>query len=247
MASTSETGHAKNVANFEDLISFCNGYGPTFNPTKTAISLTALSTKRSDAVSAMATVNTVLATLTNAINQREIIFAPLPKLVTRVVSAVAASDVSKQIIADVQTIARKLQGRRATPKKKDDPATPQNEAANNISASQLSFDSQVENLDKLVQLLSAQSAYKPNETDLTVDALKELLNNMRAANTDVVNAATPVSNARISRNNVLYHPTDGMLERAKDTKLYVKSVFGASSPQYKQVSKIKFGIPRNLR
>lgn len=27
MASTSETGHAKNIANFQDLISFCQGYG----------------------------------------------------------------------------------------------------------------------------------------------------------------------------------------------------------------------------
>ncbi len=31
MASTTETGHAKNVANFEDLISFCQGYGTTVN------------------------------------------------------------------------------------------------------------------------------------------------------------------------------------------------------------------------
>ena len=36
MPSTSETGHAKNVANFEDLISFCNGYGATYNPSKDA-------------------------------------------------------------------------------------------------------------------------------------------------------------------------------------------------------------------
>jgi len=37
MASTSETGHAKNVANFEDLISFCTGYGTAYNPSKAAI------------------------------------------------------------------------------------------------------------------------------------------------------------------------------------------------------------------
>ncbi len=29
MASTSETGHAKNVANLQDLISFVTGYGVT--------------------------------------------------------------------------------------------------------------------------------------------------------------------------------------------------------------------------
>lgn len=39
MPSTSETGHAKNVANFQDLISFCTGYGATYNPSKAALSV----------------------------------------------------------------------------------------------------------------------------------------------------------------------------------------------------------------
>ena len=46
MASTTETGHAKNVANFEDLISFCTGYGAPYNPSKASIKLAALGTKR---------------------------------------------------------------------------------------------------------------------------------------------------------------------------------------------------------
>ena len=34
--------HAKNVANFEDLISFCNGYGATYNPSKDALTIAKL-------------------------------------------------------------------------------------------------------------------------------------------------------------------------------------------------------------
>lgn len=34
-----ETGHAKNVANFEDFISFVTAYGATYNPTKASIKL----------------------------------------------------------------------------------------------------------------------------------------------------------------------------------------------------------------
>lgn len=37
MASTSETGHAKNVANFQDLIEFVTGYGATYNPSKQSL------------------------------------------------------------------------------------------------------------------------------------------------------------------------------------------------------------------
>ena len=44
MASTSETGHAKNVSNFDELISYALGYGSTYNPSKASIKLTALQT-----------------------------------------------------------------------------------------------------------------------------------------------------------------------------------------------------------
>ncbi|MBK5214200.1 MAG: hypothetical protein JJE55_11135 [Flavobacteriaceae bacterium] len=37
MSSTSETGHAKNVANFYSQISFITGYGAPYNPTKAAL------------------------------------------------------------------------------------------------------------------------------------------------------------------------------------------------------------------
>lgn len=42
MASTTETGHSKNVANFDDFISFVTGYGTAFDPSKASIKLTAL-------------------------------------------------------------------------------------------------------------------------------------------------------------------------------------------------------------
>ena len=247
MASTTETGNAKNVANFEDLISFCTGYGASYNPSKASIKLAALTTKRTDAVNALAKVNSFLPPWTNAINAREEVFNPLSKLITRVVNAVVASDVPKEIIADVKTIARKLQGKRASAKVAtvvDNPATPEDESAKSISASQMSFDSRIENMDKLIQLLTAQAGYTPNEPELTVAGLTTVFTNMKTTNTDAVNAYTPLSNSRIDRNKILYDETTGLVTVAGDVKAYVKSVFGGTSPQYKQVSKLKFTTPK---
>ncbi len=207
MASTSETGHAKNVANFETLISFCSGYGASYNPSKAAIKLPALNTLLTNAKASLTAINAGLPASTNAINAREIVFAPLFKLITRVVSAVDSSDVPKQVVKDVKTIARKLQGKRAAAKPDsvpDDPNTPENESKKSNSSSQLSFDNRIENLDKLIQLLASQPGYAPNETDLQVASLTTLLANMQATNTAAVNALTPISNARIARNNILY-------------------------------------------
>jgi hypothetical protein len=63
---------------------------------------------------------------------------------------------------------------------------------------------------------------------------------MKNTNTAAVNAYTPLSNARIDRNKILYDDVTGLVKVAGDVKAYVKSVFGGTSPQYKQVSKLKF-------
>lgn len=243
MASTSETGHAKNVANFETLISFCSGYGASFNPSKAAIKLPALNTLLTDAKTSLTAINTALPASTNAVNAREIVFAPLRTLATKIVNAVDASDVPKQVVKDVKSIARKLQGRRATPKAAtvvDDPNTPEDESKKSNSASQMSYDNRIENMEKLIQLLSSQPGYAPNETELQVASLNTLLADMQAKNTAAINALTPVSNARIARNNLLYKKGTGLIDIAGEVKKYVKSVFGASSPQYKQVGGLKF-------
>jgi len=241
--SHSETGHAKNVANFENLISFCTGYGTSYNPSNAAIKLPALNTLFTSAKNSLSTINTTLPPWKTAVNAREIAFAPLSKLTTRLVNALDASSVTRQIVADAKTYARKLQGKRASAKLPtiiDNPATPVDESQKSISASQMSFDNRIENLDKLIQLLSSQTAYTPNEADLKVTALTTLIADMRAKNTAVINAYTPLSNTRIARNNILYATGTGLVDIAGEVKKYVKSVYGATSPQYKQVSGLQF-------
>ena len=90
MASTSETGHAKNVANFEDLISFCTGYGVTYNPSKVAIKLPGLATVLTNSNAALQVVKVAKAAYDNATNARELAFKPLKPLSTKIVNALAA-------------------------------------------------------------------------------------------------------------------------------------------------------------
>jgi len=93
-------------------------------------------------------------------------------------------------------------------------------------------------------LIISEPTYAPNEVDLQVVSLTNFHNNLKTTNTAVINATTAISNARIARNNILYADKTGLYDIAQEVKKYVKSVFGATSPQYKQVSKIKFTKPR---
>ena len=242
MASTSETGHAKNVANFEDLISFCTGYGATYNPSKNNIKLPALNTLFTNAKNSLQTVKTTKTTFDNVTNTRIISFESLKKLSTRIVNALDATDASKQAVNDAKTINRKLQGQRAdtkTPTPTPIPNTPI-AVAKKISVSQQSYDNLIDNLTKLIQVIASEPLYNPNENDLKVTALNTLLTNLKAVNTTVINATTPYSNARITRDTILYAPETGLVAIAQDVKKYVKSIFGATSPQYKQVTAIQF-------
>jgi hypothetical protein len=93
---------------------------------------------------------------------------------------------------------------------------------------------------ELINLLTTISSYNPNEANLSLAGLNTMLANLQSANTNVINAYTTLSNALITRNNLLYNSVNGLVTVANDVKAYVASVFGKSSPQAKNVSKIKF-------
>ena len=243
MASTSETGHAKNVANFEKLVAETTAFGETFNPSKATLKLTALNTQLATARAAITAVNSAEPAYKNAVSARDAAFAPFGKLITRINNALKASDTTVQEDESALTLVRKLQGRRATAKKTEDEKkalAAEGKEVVEISSSQMSFDSRLDNFDKLIKLLSSIPAYAPNEADLKVEALTALYNDLKAKNMAVINAETPLSTARIARNEVLYKQNTGIVDISVDVKNYVKSVFGATSPQYKLISNLKF-------
>ena len=243
MANTTETGHAKNVANFESLISFVKGYGTTYNPTKDAIKVTALEAILVNSKQAIVGIDNALPAYTNAVSARESAFAPLGKLITRVNSAIKATDTTENVDESVKTLVRKLQGTRATAKISDEEKAAleaEGKEVNQISSSQMGYDNRLENLYKLIMLLTSIPQYNPNEEDLKISTLTALYEDLKAKNSAVVDAYTPLSNARIARNEIMYAPLTGLVDIAADSKTYIKSVFGASSPQYKQVTKLEF-------
>jgi hypothetical protein len=241
--STSETGHAKNVANFGKLVSFCTGYGAAYNPVRSTLSLNALFKMQNESQSTVYAVNVVLPAYNNAVAAREGAFKPVNKLITRVMNALKAADTTPETDAKVASLVRKLQGRRVSAKLTEEEKkalAEQGKEQIEISASQLSFDNRLDTLDKLVNLLGSIPAYNPNEEDLKVSSLAALLEDLKAKNKSVVDATTPLSNARIARNDILSKENTGLVDVALDVKSYVKSVFGATSPQFHQISGLEF-------
>lgn len=243
MSSNIETGHAKNVANFGKLVSFCTGYGTTYNPSKSILVISELNSIHLNSQKSLNVVNTALSAHKNAIAEREIIFKDFGKYVTRIINALKASESTAELDEKAGSIALKLQGKRASAKLTDEEKkalAAEGKESKEISASQMSFDSRIDNFDKLITLLSSIPAYNPNETDLKIEALKAYLEDLKAKNNAVVSVTTELSNSRISRNEMLYRENAGLVDIAMDVKSYVKSIYSAGSPQFKQVSGLEF-------
>src|SRR5688572_6361622 len=115
MVTNMETGHAKNAATFEDVISFCAGYGTKFNPSNAALQLAALGQQLTAVRAALQSVKAAKTAYDNATNDRELAFQPLKPLATKIINALSATGATTQTVDDARTIVNKIQGKRAKP------------------------------------------------------------------------------------------------------------------------------------
>jgi hypothetical protein len=248
MAQTYESGHAKNVANMVDLLSFIDGYGTSYDPVRDALKRQSMDVLCKSAKDAISAVNAALPVYSKAVAAREAAFVPINQLVTRVMNFLKSIASTDHIYENALTFARKIQGRRAVAKRSEEQIKADVAAGKEVtekSSSQMSYDNRLDNLDKFIQLLINIKEYAPNESDLKVGALSVRYADLVNKNLAVISAATPLSNARIARDTILYKDDTGLVDIALDAKAYIKAAFGASSPQFKQVSKLSFRKVRN--
>ena len=238
-----ETGHARNVERFTQLLSFVTSYGADYAPSNTKITILNLQAKLAASLAGIDGVSAARAPLTVAVNERENAFADLRRLTTRVLNSFAASEAPQNAIDDAKTLKRKIDGVRAKALPQDNPNTPDDESQGN-SVSQQSYTQLTEHLDNLIELLDGSGTYAPNETELQLATLQTYSISLKNANNAVINSTTPLSNKRIARDEVFYADGTGLVDLAGLVKKYVKSLYGADSPQYQQISGLKFSRPR---
>lgn len=243
MSTTTETGHAINVHNFLDLINVCKAFGTQYQPSKTSIQIPALEETFTQAENALNEVIKYNTAYNAAINARFDLFKNNKTLATRLVNAFENSDATVETKKDVKGFNRKLQGKKANEGKKktvdDDAEKPKTKT---VSSIQLSYTNQVEHLRALLNILASEPSYAPNEIALQVNSIQELLTSQIAANEKVSSNFVALSNARLTRDSILYGAETGLHALSLHVKKYVKSIFGSTSPAYKQLSKITFNV-----
>jgi len=232
-----ETGHVVNISNFKLMIDKCATFpAAEYNPSNADLTIGNMTNKWSSANNFQVTLNTVLVNSKEPINAREILFAPLNKLVTRTLNYFKSTKASAQVKKDAKGMADEIRGFGVKVKKLPD-GSPD---PNSVSTSHQSFVKRQEKFAELVALYASSSFYAPNQSDITINALTNLKNAMKTSNDNIGTIIAPVDAARNGRDHALYDAETGMLDIVAACKVYVKSVYGASSAEAKMIVKIKF-------
>ena len=240
MNTITESGHEKNIANFEHLINVLTGFGTGYNPGNASIALSALQTALTDGKNSISAEKTDNTNRKGLANDREIAFEPLKGLCTRLLNTLISCQPSSLTIDDYKTYNRKIQGARAKRLPKIPELDQNGKPVKHISVSQRSYDSQIEFFNKIVVLLSSLPSYVTNEPSYKIPALQTLLNDLRTANSNARTAKITWENTRIARNKILYEDVTGILALARAAKAFVKGKYGIDSPEFALVSVIKF-------
>jgi hypothetical protein len=241
MASTSETGHAKNIANFKVINSLLTEMGTAYNPVYAPIKLTELETKARECDAAMSKVEMSLNPYKNAVNARDAEYKKMKDLTIGARAALKGSGAGEDVMKDARGMVNKILGRRTGPQPVKDPDNPDWDPK---SVSQLSFDMRRTNFSEFVAFLSTQTIYTPNETHLKAASLRTYVDGLGVFNDRVNNAYAPLVQDRKERDIVLYAPSTGISDLTGTIKGYCKSVLGVKDPMFKKINGIKIKRPK---
>ena len=236
MPSKSEVGHAKNVANLQKLIQQVKVY-TLYNPPIDNIKIANLQTLYSTASSKLNEVEDKRNANKSAITLRQSTFENLKSTCTKIINHIGILGLPQGTIDQAKSLNRTIQGGQ---KKETAPAGEGKEAPKTVSTSRQSYTQQAENFGILLQLLGTIPTYAPNENDLMVTNLNTYKESLMSTTQSVDQTEAELNNKLIERDQILYTDGTGLYTIAQNVKKYVKSLYGATSPEYKNVSSIEF-------
>jgi hypothetical protein len=242
---TTESGDNKLIGNFRKLIDEVSA-DPNYNPANIKLKVTALETQYTAADASAASVAAARAPQKLAITDRVSAFADLRPLAVRSRNFLKASGASKGVLDDVETSIRKLTGSRKSPRSIAVPPPAGGGAPGPVpidrgsSASQMSYDNQVGNLEAYIEVLKNVTSYNPNEADLKVTALTARAGSLTAKNNAVNTTSATLNQARGQRDQVLYLSDDSLVNTALLVKAYVQAALGTKSQLHKKIKGLRF-------
>ncbi|MDQ0593676.1 hypothetical protein QFZ37_002045 [Chryseobacterium ginsenosidimutans] len=236
MSSTSEVGHAKNVANLQKITQQVSTYS-LYNPPIADITGASLQTLYNDANAKLTEVGDKRNANKNAIVARQTTFENLKSTCTSIINVLEIVGLPQGTLNQARSLTQTIQG---SSRKSSTPIEEGKEAPKTSSTSRQSFTSKAENFGLLLQMLFTLPAYTPNEENIKLQNLNTYHDSLKAATLAVDQTESELNTKIIERDRILYADETGVYAISLKIKKYVKSLYGATSPEYTTVSAIEF-------
>lgn len=236
MSSTSEVGHAKNVANLQKLTQQVTAY-TLYNPPVENLSILNLQTLYATANAKLTEVEDKRNANKNAITIRQTTFENLKPTCTRIINLLTILGLPQGTLDQAKSLNRTIQGgqKKTTPTPEEGKETPKT-----ASNSRQSYTQQAENFGILLQLVATIPTYTPNENDLKLTNLTTYQAALMTTTQAVDQTEAQLNAKLIERDQILYTDQTGLYTIAQNVKKYIKGSYGATSPEYTNVSNIQF-------
>ena len=245
--STSHSGNVQNVVNHGILTERVSTFGVKYNPVRPEFTIQQLIDLKVSGETVLGIVNAAENADKKSGVTRGVAFENVEGVVTNSINAFRISGAPEQAIQQAESLVREFRAVRASDKPTEEEKATAKAEGKELKTNVLhnsTIDSKIENLGNYVRFLMVRPEYRPYETDITIEALTAKLAELKMTNSECNKTAAALTKARMDRDVVLYTDTTGLVDIALGVKLYVKSAFGATSPEYKSISKLKFTKPR---
>jgi hypothetical protein len=235
-----ETGHAKNVANFEAITIILAGLGAGYDPQQTLIRPAALQDKLAEAKVVLAEVDAAEADRTIKVDEVQAEFGGLDKFVVNIKRVAAVELNDEALNRDLQTIVNRFTAKTRAAAA-GSPSTPGlDDAPKTRSTSMRSRDNQIAHLADLVALLKSKGGYKPTDPDYKIETIEARIAALAAKNNAAKSSEAALGNAQNARDRILYDPDTGILKLVKLIKTQLALKPGKTSAAYRQVNGLEF-------
>jgi hypothetical protein len=240
MASMSETGHAKNVANFKELITVVRSFEGQYQPIAEVLQINALEKQAANAGEVLSKLKELetLSKQATATLQEE--FKTLSTFSSQLMGVLISSGAKTSSVEEAKAVQKRIAGTNSRKKRTEMKDSFLGETKDFRSTSRQSYDSRLDDFEKLISILQNIPEYRPKEDLFQVVTLQSKAKNMKNAIQE--NDSRDIARKQVmhERNALLYTPESGVVAIASKIKAYIKGVFGGvKSTQYKSVSKIK--------
>lgn len=235
--------HVKNVQAFGKLTGICTGYGGAYNPGQQNLQVNAMATLMTKAQQAMEKVNEAQSLYDLATNERFKAFKGLRHLASGVCALLQASGADPLHVSDARASCRKIWGSRKATRKANAEATAEGKPKPAFGYPH-DFASIVNYFAALIETVSNEPKYQPNEASMTLEGLRKRLASLQQFNQRVINAEIELTQAKRDRNELYYQADENLFATALAAKLYIRAIFGYRSEQHLEVMRLRFTKPR---